>query len=178
MVKEFKTLKAKIEFPKEKEISVCGTPIKVKSYLPSADKRDLILISLQQSVVDNIINPYYLDVIFYVNLVRVYTDLVFAKEDLDDVFELYDKLKLSGVLDSVLKEISEKELKELINYITDIKAEYDDYQRSAVGVVNGLLKELPKNTQAAKEALESYDPNTIQEIIELAKTVGFKGKSK
>ena len=70
-----------------------GTEVEVLNYLPTEDKYDLIMISLQKANEDGIYNPLLLDVFFHLNLVYMYTNLSFTTKQKEDEFKLYDTLK-------------------------------------------------------------------------------------
>ena len=71
----FASLKLKTN-DKVKVIKVEDKEIEVKQYLPANDKYDLIMISLQQALEDNIINDFKLEIAFNLNLVL---DLVLVR---------------------------------------------------------------------------------------------------
>jgi len=165
----------KISLPEQKVIDVFGYEIRVKQYLKSSDKRDLIMISIQESIVDKIINPYYLDVNFYVNLIKLYTDNVFIEEDEEDVFELYDKLKITGMLNDIVNAIPDEEFDLLFEMLGLTVEKYESYTLSIAGVVNSLIAQLPKSVNEATDAIQEFDPETLKMIMDIARDTGYKG---
>ena len=55
-----------------------GNKIEVLSYLPIEDKFDLVMITLQQSLVNEIYNSVKLEIHFNLNLVYMYTNISFT----------------------------------------------------------------------------------------------------
>lgn len=172
---DFKTFNIKLETKKDKEIEIFGgNKVKVRQFISSNEKRDLLLITLQQSLVDHIINPFYLDINFHVNLIKMYSDIVFQPEDIESNFELYDKLVITEIYDAVIAAIPEEDYNELQEYLTILVEKYEKYSLSAFAIVNSMLEQLPNNVKSAEDAVKSFDPETLKQIVELAKATGYK----
>lgn len=171
---EFKTFDLKIDLPKDKEVNVLGNNIKVRQYISSSEARDLLLITLQESVADHIINPYFLDINFHINLVKMFSDIQFDAEDDENVFELYDKLELTGILDEVVAAIPANIYTELEDYLDELVKKYEKYNHSITSIVNSFVEQMPENVNSAQEAIKQFDPETLKQIIELAKSTGYQ----
>ena len=50
-------------------------------------------------------NPMKYDMIFYIEVVDAYTNITFTEKQKEDMPKLYDQLKYSGVLDSIIDKI-------------------------------------------------------------------------
>lgn len=172
---DFKTFNLKIKTKEAVDIEVIGgNKIKVRQFISSNDKRDLLLITLQQSVVDNIINPFYLDINFHVNLVKMYTEIVFNEEDTKDNFELFDKLVQTEIFDKVMNAIPQEDYVELQENLNSLVDKYEKYSCSMTAVLNGILNQLPTNVENAEDIVKSFDPDTLKQIVDLAKATGYK----
>ena len=76
--------------------------IEVMEYLPADFKYDVIMITLQKSAEGGYYNPFKLDIYFHLNLIYMFTNIVFDDEDREDEFKLYDELKSTGFMDAFL----------------------------------------------------------------------------
>jgi hypothetical protein len=147
-------------------IKVNGDSIKVSSYLPIEKKKDLIMISLQQSADSGFYNPIDLEAYFYVNVVKMYTDIKFDENE--DMYTLYDSLETNGIIDAVVAAIPEDEFKYVYNNLIDIRKKKEDYENSFSGVANALLSKIPLVMEDAAKMVENFDPKKYQAVIDFA----------
>jgi hypothetical protein len=49
-----------------------------------------------------------------------------------------------------------------------MKEEKLKYKNTAAAVLSGIVQDLPKNAAAAKEIMDSFDPNKYQQVIDFA----------
>ena len=152
-----------------KEFTWEGKKISVLKYLPIESKYDIVMITLQEAFENNIYNPIKLDMCFHVNLVLMYTDLVFTEEEKQDLAKLYDEMKSTGFLDEFLKYINEDEYKEMQEDIEDISQLLIGYNSSTAGILAKFIDDLPANAEAAQKILDSFDPEKYQNVINFAK---------
>lgn len=145
-----------------------GTEVEVLNYLPTEDKYDLIMISLQKANEDGIYNPLLLDVFFHLNLVYMYTNLSFTTKQKEDEFKLYDTLKSNGFIDAMLAVFPEDEYKELITYLEQTSEMILRYTTTAASVINGIINNLPENAKIASEIIDSFDKEKFSEVINFA----------
>jgi hemerythrin superfamily protein len=99
---------------------------------------------------------------FDLHLVFMYTNLVFDAEDRVDSEGLYNTLKQSGFIDIVKENIDEKE--ELWNYIKMIENKIVNKQNNLIGLISGLIEELPNKVNEAKEKLAEMDPEFVKTL--------------
>ena len=151
-----------------KTITVNNIEIQVKQYLPISDKNDLIEIALQKAEEAGIYNEILLDVYFHLNLIYLYTDLEFSDEDKADALALYDILDSNGVLDAVIANMDESEYNNLREMIMVMRDRHLSYDGSAAAVLSRIVQDLPKNAAAAKEIVDSFDPEKYPEIVNFA----------
>lgn len=159
-------LKKKTEL---KEFNWEGNKIYISKYLPIESKYDIVMITLQEALEDKIYNPIKLDMCFHVNLVLMYTDLVFTEEERQDMGKLYDEMKSTGFLDEFLKNIDEEEYKEMQEDIEDISKLLMGYNTSAAGILAKFIDDLPANAEAAQKILDGFDPEKYQNVIDFAR---------
>lgn len=151
-----------------KTINFNGSEIQIINYLSANDKYDLIMITLQKALDRNIYNPFKIDLFFDLNVVYLYTNIIFDTDDREDEFALYDNLKQSGLIDAIKAEIPTEELdylKSCIWQLTDIIIKY----RNTFGsVFSNFIEQLPQNMEKAKDIVENIDPNKYQHFLSMA----------
>ena len=151
-----------------KTINFNGQEIQIVNYLSINDKYDLVMITLQKSFEKGIYNLVKLDMYFELNVIYSYTNIVFDNDDRHDEAALYDTMKRSGLIDAVIAEIDENELNLLKNYIDDISIIIMRYRNTFGAVVESFIEQLPKNMEAAKEIIETFDPEKMKSLTDLA----------
>ena len=161
-----------LKLEKSKAIKVFdwnGKQISINKYLSMDDKYDIVMIALQKSFEDGIYNPIKLDMFFHLNLVYMYTDLIFDDEDRTDEVKLYDELKGSGFLDKFLQNIDPQEYKELQEDVEEISALKMKYNSTAASVLKAFVEDLPANAEAAQKIVENFDPEKYSAVVNFAK---------
>ena len=143
--------------------------IEVYQYLPVADKYDLVMITLQKSEEGYLYNPIKLDMFFHLHLVYMYSNLNFTQKQKEDEEKIYDCLRSNGLLDKILENFPEAEYKELMKFLEELIDVKYRFNLSAAGTVDRILTDLPRQAEAMQEILQEYDPNKINNIMELAK---------
>lgn len=169
----FASLKLKTN-DKVKVIKVEDKEIEVKQYLPANEKYDLIMISLQQALEDNIINDFKLEIAFNLNLVFLYTNISFTDKQKEDLLKLYDMLESNGVIDAVASAIPEEEYNFIVDMLGTIKEESMKYNISVAGAINGIIENLPKNAQAAADIVDNFDTTKYENVVDFARGIGMK----
>lgn len=151
-----------------KNFNFNDSTIEVYQYLPIVDKYDLVMIALQKSEEGLIYNPIKLDMYFHLYLVYMYSNLNFTQKQKEDEEKIYDCLRSNGLLDMILTNIPEEEYKELLKFLEELIEVRYKYNLSATGAIERILTDLPRQAEAMQEVLKDYDPNKIQNIMELA----------
>lgn len=142
-----------------------GNKIEVLKYLPIEDKYDLVMITLQKAFENGIYNAMKVDVFFHLHLVYMYTNLSFTDKQKENELKLYDTLKSNGFIDLLLETIEESEYNFLYECINEIISDSLNYRNTAGAVIQSLINDLPKNAQAAREIVDSFDKEKYQEVI-------------
>jgi hypothetical protein len=141
--------------------------IEVVQYLPSNYKYDIIMTTLQKAEERGIYNPYKLDVYFHLNLVYLYTNLVFTKEDREDELKLYDILESNGIIEQVINLIPEDDYNQMLNYIQETYAMIMKYRNTAGAILQSFIQDLPKNAEAAAQVVDNFDPDKFKGLATL-----------
>lgn len=147
--------------------------VQVLQYLPVRDKYDLIMITLQKAEEDGSYSELLLDTFFHLNLVYLYTDIIFSTEDKADELALYDDLKCGGVIDKMLMTMNMDEYDYLYDMLIQTRDNILHYSNTAGAVLQRIIQDLPKNAQAAADIVDSFDEQKYQNIVDFAKAAGL-----
>lgn len=169
----FASLKLKVK-DEVKTINIGEKEVEVKQYLPTVDKYDLIMISLQQAKENGIYNEFKLDMFLHLNLVFMYTNFTFTEKQREDLPGLFDILETNGIIEQVITTIPEEEIKIIYAATTEVKESLVAYENSFAGVVNNFITNLPVNAQAAADIVDNFDPEKYGEVIKFAKAIGMR----
>lgn len=142
--------------------------INVKNYLSIGAKYDLVTITLQEAKEDGIYNPIKLDLFFTMNLIYMYTDLVFTEKQKEDVEKTYDALKSNGFIDVFLQTLKKSEYDDCFMFLNDTRDDILSYRNTAGAVLQSIIQDLPKNAEAAAKIVDTFDKNKYQEVIDFA----------
>lgn len=146
-----------------------GHTIEVLQYLPIEDKYDLIMITLQNALEENIYNPLKMDMFFHLYLVFLYTNITFTDKQKEDPYKLYNTIKSNGLLDLVVQNINDEEYSHLIQFLEELSQIKMDYKKTVVSLIHGFVNDLPSQAAAMKDILDNFDKTKFQEVIEFAK---------
>lgn len=146
----------------EQEVEILG-------YLPIEDMYSVVMITLQKSFENGYYNPIKLDMFYHLNLVYVYTNIIFSDEDRADESKLYDELVSSGFMAEFLNNLDERAYAEMQEDIENI-AKMDMENRKSIGVAaTRFIEDLPANVEKMKEIVDSFDPKEYQAVLDFAK---------
>ncbi len=145
-----------------------GNEVEVLSYLPIEDKFDLVMVTLQQSLIDGIYNSIKLEMYFNLNLAYMYTNISFTEKQKEDAEKIYNVLKTNGFFDKMIEMIPDEEYEELIGYIEEEIEKNMRYNTSAAAVVKSVVNDLPTQAQAAMNIVNNFDKEKFQEVVQFA----------
>lgn len=145
------------------------TNIEVLKYLSIEDKISLINIVLQRTLIDNVYSPILMDMYFHLYLIYLYTNISFTDKQKEDEFKLYDTLKSNGLMDMIIAAIPEEEYKMLYEYLIEESNKRMKAIRSAVGLIQSIIHDLPMQAQAAADIVNNFDKEKYQSVIDFAK---------
>lgn len=153
--------------PEYKTVSWKDKTIKITTYLPIEQKIDLIVAAIHKAQESQIIDPIKLKMFYELNLVYMYTDVVFSKKDREDEYALYDALTNSGFLSTVIKTIPASEITLLSKMLNEEKEAVIAFRTSSVGIVNTILDTISAKLPAIIEKLSTIDPKQVQKLMTL-----------
>lgn len=148
-----------------KIIDFNGTEIQIVPYLSMNDKYDLIMITLQKSFENGIYNSLKLDMYFDLNLVYMYSNILFTDEERADEVALYDKMRTSGLLNAVLREIPIEEHQFLITILHENEEKLTKYNNSFNGLITNFIEDISKKLEKGMDILKQIKPEKLQEIL-------------
>lgn len=164
---EFKELNLQIN-QNVKSVKINNKDIKVKQYLPIDLKINLVQLTLQESLEDNIYNAGLLDAYFNTFIVMYYTDLEFTDEQKQDILGLFDIFESNGFIDAVCNVIPQIELEDLTSFLNEQKNYNMTYKTSTACLVNQFINELPDQMNKVGEIINNFDPSKYQAVIDFA----------
>lgn len=145
--------------------------IKVLKYLPIEEKFDLIMSAIQKSVINGNYNPIRLQTFFELHIVYLYTNIDFDMDDRLDEGALYDNLVMSGLLSQVMSAMEESEMLLLSHYFHEAYEAEKTYRHTAASMITKLVDDLPKNAEAAKNMVDTFEPEKFQQVLNFAKSI-------
>ena len=152
--------------------------IKVIQYLPISDKIDLIQTALQKAEENGVYNDMLLEVYFNVNIIYLYTDILFTEKQKEDELAIYDAFQSSGLLNEILAAMDEKEYNSLVSFLAAMKQDNLTYGNSAAAVIRQIVQDLPKNAEAAANFVDGFDETKYSQVFNLAQATGYKNGAK
>lgn len=157
---------------KVKTVDVKGFKFNIQQYIPHYEKKQIIDITLQQSLENSIYNEVLLDMYFHLNLIFTITDIEFSAEDREDYFTLFDNIIQSGLLNVVMENINREEYNQLLSYLKDQLTRNNEKQLSFVHLISSeFMDNLSKNAEAARNIVDSFDKEKYSEVINFAKAI-------
>ena len=164
---EFKELNLQIN-QNVKFIKINDKNIKVKQYLPIDLKINLVQLTLQESLEDNVYNAGLLDAYFNTFIVMYYTDLEFTDEQKQDILSLFDVFESNGIIDAVCNVIPQIELEDLTSFLNEQKNYNMTYKTSASYLIGQFINELPSQMDKVGEIINNFDPSKYQAVVDFA----------
>jgi hypothetical protein len=143
--------------------------IEIKTYLPINEKIDMISRIINWSLDDNgFYNPIRVKIFTALEIMYSYTNLTFTAKQKENVFKLYDLIVSSGLYDSVIEQIGQKELDEINNTVVIAIEGIYKHKNSVMGVIETLAQDYDNvnmDLTAIQEKLA--DPNALTLIKEI-----------
>ena len=158
---------SKLGLTKNQEVKILNwneQNIEVRQYLPISEKLELIsnVINSAHDGNSNFANPVQVEVFTGLELLYAYTNISFTDKQKEDPAKLFDLVKSSRLLDSVIMLIPANEYTNLVtgvqNSITAIYA----YQNSVMGVLDNISTDYSNLNLDATEIQKALsDPNNM-----------------
>lgn len=163
-----------------KAVSAAGLTIQVRQSIPSLEKYSFIKATVANATEeDGKICDWLLNVAFEINLIKVYTDLMFEDEDNANIYDTYDKLVASGVVDAVVGAIPADDYNELFEAVEKEARSQKEFTATFAGGVANVLYQLQnseKLLEQFKNTINSFDKEQVQNVVSLAEKAGFQGQ--
>ena len=172
---------AKVPFTKFKcKINEDSVPVQigeetvaVKQYLPIQEKLGLIGRVVEQAHEQdaNYSNPVKCEVFTELEIIFTYTNISFTDKQKEDLPKLYDMLKSSGIIETIIQSIPTKELDILLSGIWRSVESIYTYQNSALGILDGIKNNYNAadfDVEKLQEALKDISNSSlVQDIVPL-----------
>lgn len=151
-----------------------GQAIEVKQYLPSEEKVSIINAIFQNADSGTVVDTFSEEVLFNVYLVFEYTNIEFTDEDKQNkIYEIYDKMLCSGLLDLIIQAIPKAEYDSLFNNVEKIHNEYLGYRDSARAAFEQMSIFAPNTAANIGEQVKDFDVEKFKEINNVANQFGI-----
>jgi hypothetical protein len=147
-----------------KIIEFNGSEIQIVNYLSIHDKYDLIMITLQKAFEEGIYNDIKLHMYFNLNIIYMYTNIIFNSEDRADEESLYDTLERSGLILAVKEQIDNNELNFLWDNLKKIEVKIKEYKGNLLHFLTDAIANLPGKAEKALETLKQIDPELLKSL--------------
>lgn len=151
-----------------KIIEFNGSTIEIVPYLSINDKYQLVMATLAKANEGGVFNPVRLEMAYRLNLIYMYTNIVFTLEDRNDEISLYDKLYVSGLMSLIIDNIDSLELSILSQYLKDTEIKINQYNSGVSGLVDKVLlaiDEMPQKLEKVLETLKDINPELFSVIL-------------
>ena len=139
--------------------------IAIKQYLPIQEKLELIgrVVMLAHEQDANYSNPVKANVYRDLEVVFAYTNLGFTEKQKEDLPKLYDALKSTGVIDSIIRAIPEAEYNEICSGVWCSIDSIYKYQNSILGLLDTIKTDY-SNMKLDIDSLNQAitDPETLE----------------
>ena len=153
-------------------VNISITPdcdINVLMYLPIEDKNDIIHLALQNSEENGTYNLLKLKMYFEMYIMYLYTDMEFTLEEKGDPVALYDILKSTGIIESVIDAIPGSEYTYLKSMLEETMKMKLKHRNTIAAVLNSFIENLPKNAEEAMDIVNKFNPEDFQQVLAFAK---------
>lgn len=159
-----------------KTVEFEGKNIQVTKYLPIEDKYDLCMIALQKSEENGIINNIKAEMFFNLYLVYLYTNITFTEKQRENESKLYDTLASSGLLAAVIDAMDADEYDWLLTEFENLIEKREAYNRTTAAIISKVINDMPKNAEAMANLINTFDPEKLKQIQNLATAAGYKAE--
>ena len=145
--------------------------IEIKMYIPISDKRIIAELTVANSFVDDDgikrVDPAIREVISNVMFIKYYTNI----NECEDIYEMYDIVKSTGILDKVKSSVPEGEMELLRGIIEDrIEEEYYklEQENNFVNATKNFLDVMNSKMQEGIKEFENFNPEKLKNIMAMA----------
>lgn len=150
------------------------TELEVRSYLPIAQKGDLVTFVINGAL-DNMtgcFSPLRLEVYFAIAVVKWYAGVTFENQELMDIGNIYDTFEANNVILSVMGAIPEEELEFVESLVKDTAEDVARYNNSFAGIMAAMSDGATSLDGQLTEILEKIKNQEGMELLAAIKDVG------
>jgi hypothetical protein len=158
-----------------KTVTFNGSEIKVRQHISEDERYDLVMITLQKAEERGIYNPVKLNTYLYLNIVYMYSDIIFSEDDRADEVGLRTRLLQSGLEDAVLAAIPMDEVSFLVQMIDETAAKKEKQNLSIMSTIERTISSVTNNIGTILEQIKATSPDTYEKLTELLADVGLDG---
>lgn len=152
--------------------------IEIFKYLPLEYKYDVIMTSLHDSDEAGVYNYLKLDAYFNLNMFLAFVkNINFTQEEMNDKLKLYNEIYSSGLLESFLAAVDEKEYNDCYIVLDKMVEIIMKYNTSSTSLLRTLIEDLPKRSSEVKDIIENIDDAKIEQIKSIASMMTSVDKS-
>lgn len=158
---------SKLGLTKNQEVKILNwneQNIEVRQYLPISEKLELIsnVINFAHDGNANFANPVQVEVFTSLELLYAYTNINFTDKQKEDPAKLFDLVKSSHLLDSVIMMIPANEYNDLVTGVQSSITAIYAYQNSVMGVLDNISTDYSNLNLDATEIQKALsDPNNM-----------------
>ena len=166
----------KIEFSKDNTITYEGETITIRGYVPMEEKLNAIstILSLSLNSDTGLYLPGHIDVYKEIFILKLYTDIEFTDEDIDNPMPVYDKIIVAPFYRQIIEILrANGDLQIFLQLLEENIRKLETYQTSAYGILDSLKKDY-KNLDFDIGALQEKIQNKegLELVDEVVKKLG------
>lgn len=134
-----------------------GNIIEVKEYLPIEELIELVQDIVNSSVDENgYYNPMRINVFLTVKTFFAYTNISITEKQLENIFKVYDALKVSEIYQIVPIEA----YREVHGYVSELIRSIYEYKNSVYGILDGISEDYSDLDFDVKKLVESLSDSS------------------
>lgn len=145
----------------------------VKVHLPAKQRLELVNKIIDSSrLPSGLYHPYLIKINILVWTAIYYTNIHelvgFDEENLDDLYELYDVIRFTGLEEGMYSKMDSVDVGEIDNMVKFTLQAVERHDNSAAGVIDKVVNELPQVVSNTNESLKEFDTAKYAEIMNMA----------
>ena len=130
--------------------------------------------SLHDSDETGVYNYLKLDAYFNLNMFLAFVkNINFTQEEMNDKLKLYNEIYSSGLLESFLAAVDEKEYNDCYTVLDKMVEIIMKYRNTAGAVLQTIINSMPEKAREAVDIVDNLDDAKLGKIVNLSET--FKG---
>lgn len=152
-----------------KEITLNGETVKVKQYLSTVDKSNMLQAVKEYCFNEQLIDQPKKDAILNALIVLNYTDIKFEYENEYELLEFYDYMEVNNYMVPIINSIPEIEYTALIGYYTSTVNDFDKFKTSSVAFLGSLAELGPALMEEIGEISKEIDVEALRTLVAVSK---------